>query len=234
MRTAKYAAALSVAVAGLVWAAGALAVNAQSGPYSGTTSQAGSSVSFAVVNNRSVDGFKADMSATCTKGSATQSVDVTLTPTPSMPIRQAQAEFSFDGGFVFHNGPAVIGHGKGRVSGSFTSEGFATGTLRFPWEFFANAGLLGGYHCDTGKVTFQASLATDPPGGSRCVVPKLRGKKLKAAKRAIRQANCRVGRVVKRHSKAKRSRVIKQRPAAGSGRVAGSPVKLVVSRGPAR
>ena len=232
MRTAKYTAVLSVAVAGLIWTVTALAVNAQSGSYSGTTSQAGSNVSFAVANNKTVDDFKADMSAACTKGSATQNVDVSLTPTPSMPIRLG--EFNFVGGFVFHNGPAVIGHGKGRVSGSFTAEGVATGTLRFPWEFFANAGLLGGYHCDTGKVTFQASLASGDPGPARCIVPKLRGKRLKAAKRAVRRAHCRVGRVVKRHSKVKPRRVIRQRPPAGSSRAAGSPVKLVVSRGPAR
>jgi PASTA domain len=233
MRTVKYAVALSVAVIGLGSAAAALAGTAQPGAYSGTTSQPGSNVSFTVANGGgSVEGFKADMSAICTKGSVSQSVDVTLTPTPSMKIRQS--EFGFSGGFVFHNGPEVIGHGKGKVSGSFAPDSSVTGSLRFPWDFFANAGLLGGYHCDTGKVTFHGSRASDASAVSRCVVPTVKGKKLKVAKRAIKRAHCHVGRVVKRHSSARRRRVIAQRPRPGTKRAAGSAVKVVVSRGPAR
>ena len=233
MRIAKCAVVLSVAVVGLVWAAATLAASVQLGPYSGGTSQDGGSVSFTVASGgASVDDFKAEMSATCTKGSASQIVEVTLTPTPSMKIRQGG--FSFSGGFVFRNGDTAIGHGKGNVSGDFSGDRHVTGTFRFPWEFFANAGLLSGYRCDTGKVTFQGALATAAPATEQCVVPKLKGKKLKAAKRAIKRAHCLVGRVVKRHSKAQRRRVIRQRPRAGTERAAGSPVKLVVSRGPAR
>lgn len=232
MRTAQYAVALSVATIGLAWACAALAMGAQGGSYSGRTSQPGSSVSFTVPSGgSSVDDFKAEMSASCTKGAASQSVDVALTPTPSMKVRDG--EFTFGGGFVFRNGQEVIGHGKGRVNGTFSSEHQVTGNFRFPWEFFANAGLLSGYRCDTGKVTFQAFLQSQDPEETRCIVPKLRGKKLKAAKRAIRQAHCRVGRVVKRHSKKKSQRVIRQRPKPRTERAAGSPVKLVVSRGPA-
>ncbi len=233
MRVARCVVVLSVAAVGLVWATPTIAAPAQPGPYSGGTSQDAGSVSFTVPDSGgSVDDFKAEMSATCTKGAASQVIEVTLTPTPSIKIRQGG--FSFSGGFVFRNGDTAIGHGKGNVSGDFTSDRHVTGTFRFPWEFFANAGLLSGYRCDTGKVTFQGSLATGAPAPVQCVVPKLKGKKLKAAKRAIRRAHCQVGRVVKRHSKVKRSRVIRQRPRAGTERAAGSPVKLIVSRGPAR
>lgn len=237
MRTAKYGVVLLVIAAGLIWAAAALAVDALSGPYSGATSQSGSSVSFTVTANTSVDDFEAEMSATCTNGSESHEIDVTLTPTSRISIHQPQSEFNFVGGFVLHNGAAVIGHGKGRVNGSFNSEGNATGTLRFPWEYFGNAGLLSGYHCDTGKVTFQASLSSktkNGPSTAKCIVPKLKRKKLKAAKRAIRRGNCRVGRVVKRHSKIKRGRVIMQRPRPGTRLALGQRVKLIVSSGPGR
>lgn len=233
MRTAKYAVALSIAVIGLAVASSALATGAQTGPYLGKTSQPGSSISFTVPSGgNSVDDFKAEMSATCTKGTASQSIDVALAPTPSMKLREG--EFAFGGGFVFRNGEEVIGHGRGKVSGSFSSDHQVVGTLKFPWDFFANAGLLSGYHCDTGKVTFQGSLQSDDPVAEKCIVPKVRGKKLKAAKRAIRRAHCRVGRVVKRRAKAKPRKVIRQRPRARTERAVGSPVKLIVSRGPAR
>lgn len=232
MRTAKYVVALSVAALALASATAALAISAQAGPYSGRTSQTGSSVSFTVPSGGGfVDDFKAEMSAVCTKGGASQSIDVALAPTPRMKIRDG--EFAFVGGFVFRNGEEVIGHGKGNVSGSFTSNHQVAGTLKFPWDFFANAGLLSGYHCDTGKVTFLGSLQSQAKAAS-CIVPKLRGKKLKAAKRAIRRAHCRVGRIVKRHSKRKRGRVIRQRPRPRTERVNGAPVKLIVSRGPVR
>ncbi|HSR94060.1 MAG TPA: PASTA domain-containing protein [Solirubrobacterales bacterium] len=232
MRIAKCAVVLSVAAIGVVWATIAVAASVQPGAYSGGTSQDGGSVSFTVADEGgSVEDFKAEMSAVCTKGAASQSVEVTLTPTPSIKIRQS--EFSFSGGFVFRNGDAAIGHGKGNVSGNFTSERHVSGTFRFPWEFFANAGLLSGYRCDTGKVTFQGAVGTGAQATAQCIVPKLKRKRLKAAKRAIKQAHCHLSRVVRRHSKAKRQRVIGQRPRAGSQSPAGSAVKLIVSRGPA-
>lgn len=233
MRIAKYAVALSVAVIGLLSVAAALAASVQSGSYTGGTSQSGGSVSFTVSDGGgSVDNFKAEMSATCTKGSASQSIEVSLSPTPSIKIRQGG--FDFSGGFVFRNGDTAIGHGKGSVSGDFTSDHKVTGAFRFPWEFFSNAGLLSGYHCDTGKVSFQGTLVTEAAASGECVVPRLKGKTLKAAKRAIRQANCRVGRVVKRPSaKVKRRHVIGQRPRPRTVREVGAPVKILVSRGPA-
>ncbi len=187
-------------------------------------------MSFTVSNGGgSVDDFEAEMSATCTKGASSQNVEVTLSSTPSIKLRQGG--FDFSGGFVFRNGDTAIGHGKGSVSGDFASEHQVTGTFRFPWEFFSNAGLLSGYHCDTSKVTFQGALVTGASASAECVVPKLKGKKLKAAKRAIRQVGCRVGRVVKRPSaRVKRRRVIAQRPLPGTVHEAGAPVKVLVSR----
>ncbi len=68
-----------------------------------------------------------------------------------------------------------------------------------------------------------------------CVVPKLKGKRLKAAKRAIKTHECRVGRI--RHAfstKVKKGRVISQKPKPHKLLTRGARVKLVVSRGKKR
>ena len=59
------------------------------------------------------------------------------------------------------------------------------------------------------------------------------GKKLAAARRAIRRANCRVGRVRKARSRRPSGRVLKQTPRPGKRLAVGTKVNLVVSRGPA-
>ncbi len=65
-----------------------------------------------------------------------------------------------------------------------------------------------------------------------CTVPRLKGMKLRAARRALRRANCTPGKVRRRHStNVAAGRVIATRPRAGKKIPAGSPVKLIVSRG---
>jgi uncharacterized delta-60 repeat protein len=68
--------------------------------------------------------------------------------------------------------------------------------------------------------------------GDTCKVPKLKGRKLKAAKRLIVRHTCVVGKVKKRFSKrVKKGRVLKQRPAAGTKVASSTPVNLTVSKG---
>jgi PASTA domain len=64
-----------------------------------------------------------------------------------------------------------------------------------------------------------------------CVVPRVRGKQLKAAKRSLRSAHCSVGRIRRARSSQARGRVISQSPRPGARRPSGSRVNLVVSRG---
>jgi hypothetical protein len=65
-----------------------------------------------------------------------------------------------------------------------------------------------------------------------CVVPKVKGKRLRAAKRAIRKAHCSVGKVTTAFSeRVKKGRVISQKPKAGKKLAAGSKVKLKASKG---
>src|SRR5262249_51516062 len=78
-----------------------------------------------------------------------------------------------------------------------------------------------------------ASLAQNqtPPPPSRCVVPKVKGKTLLAAKRAIKRAHCSVGKVTRAYSaRVTKGRVISQKPRPGRKLAAGSKVALRVSK----
>jgi len=81
------------------------------------------------------------------------------------------------------------------------------------------------------SVTAPFSLKPKPKLAT-CLVPKLKGKLLKAARRALKTHNCSLGRV--KHffsSKVKKGRVISQRPKWGKRLKHGSKVNLVVSKG---
>jgi len=92
--------------------------------------------------------------------------------------------------------------------------------FKYPFTFSYNA-----------DVEYQAAPVTPPISGTpaptllsspaptakaRCVVPDLRGKKLSAAKRAVRAAGCGVGLIGRKNGvKAAKGEVIKQRPKPG-------------------
>lgn len=80
------------------------------------------------------------------------------------------------------------------------------------------------------KGTFVVAAGAPPP--ARCRVPRVVGKRLAPARRAIRARHCRVGRVRYLRSRRARGRVISQRPRAGRTLANGARVNLVVSRGP--
>jgi uncharacterized repeat protein (TIGR01451 family) len=69
---------------------------------------------------------------------------------------------------------------------------------------------------------------------TQCVIPKLRNRGLKGAKKALRRANCKPGKVTRRDSKKAKGKVIRSSKHRGGLLPAGSKVKLVVSRGPAQ
>jgi hypothetical protein len=80
-------------------------------------------------------------------------------------------------------------------------------------------------------VTTAAGVATSPGSFSYegCVVPKLRGKGLKAAKKKIRKGDCRPGHVKKRgDATAKTGKVVKQSPKPGRILAPGSKVNVVL------
>jgi uncharacterized delta-60 repeat protein len=81
-------------------------------------------------------------------------------------------------------------------------------------------------------VTMSAARSVSATFNVLCVVPKVKGKTLRAAKRALSRAHCSAGKVTKAFSaKVKKGRVISQRPRPGTNLAAGSKVKLKISKG---
>lgn len=85
-------------------------------------------------------------------------------------------------------------------------------------------------------ATVRVSGLPDPSSQpARCTVPKLKGKKLRAARKAVRKRGCRLGKVRRRPSaKVAKNRVSSQRPKAGKKLKAGAKVSVIVSSGPLR
>lgn len=147
--------------------------------------------------------------------------------------------------------PSGIGTGTGTVTsspsglncGSTCSVAFAEGTTvtltatsdpgsRFLGWF--GDGCSGTGTCTVTMAADQTVTATfdDALRSPACKVPKLRGKKLAAAKAAIKSAHCAVGKITRTYSaKVRQGRVISQKPAPGTRHPAGTRVRLVVSKG---
>jgi PASTA domain len=87
-----------------------------------------------------------------------------------------------------------------------------------------------------GAGSASAASGLTRPASRRqfCVVPRVQGRKMAAARKAIRRAHCRVGRVRKARSLRPSGRVIAQTPRAGKRLPLGAKVNLVVSRGHSR
>jgi phosphatidylinositol-3-phosphatase len=78
-------------------------------------------------------------------------------------------------------------------------------------------------------------VVTKPPAPTpkkHCIVPRLRGKRLRAATRALGRAHCRLGRVTKKRVRRpiRKRRVVAQSPAPGTVRRSGTRVSLVLSK----
>jgi uncharacterized delta-60 repeat protein len=81
-------------------------------------------------------------------------------------------------------------------------------------------------------LTMNANHSVTATFKALCIVPKLKGKTVKAAKKAIKRAHCSLGKVTKAFSaKVKKGRVISQKPKAGKKLAPGSKVRLKVSKG---
>jgi hypothetical protein len=86
------------------------------------------------------------------------------------------------------------------------------------------------------SFTYSAppAASTDPPSAPpaqptpECVVPKLKGKKLKAVRKIVAKADCKLGKVTKKGTAGKRAKVVKQKPKAGTIRAARSKINVVL------
>ncbi len=95
---------------------------------------------------------------------------------------------------------------------------------------FTNTATVTSQAVDANHANDSAKVVSNVP--KPCVVPKLKGLRLKKAKKALRRADCKPGKVAHRHSgKVKKGRVIRGGKHRGATLPAGSKVKLVVSSG---
>ncbi len=79
-----------------------------------------------------------------------------------------------------------------------------------------------GYVTPPSATSPTTTATATPTSAPRCKVPKLEGKKLRAAKKAIRAAGCRVGKVTRKKGvTAKAGKAVKQTPKAGTVHAAG-------------
>jgi hypothetical protein len=111
----------------------------------------------------------------------------------------------------------------------------ATPSVGFRFSGWSGGGCTGtaSCHVSTG-ISEQTVTATFslPPKPKPCVVPKLKGKTLKAARHASKTHHCSVGKVTRANSrKMKRGRVISQKPRAGRRLAHGAKIRLMVSKG---
>jgi PKD repeat protein len=131
-------------------------------------------------------------------------------------------------------------------SGSFTDPAPAdTHTISWAFSDGGTASGLTPTHVFAVKGVYTATLTvTDDDGDSStdtltvtvaapgCVVPRLKGLTLAAAKTRLAANHCRLGRVTRAYSKTvKKSRILAQTPPAGRKLANGAKVNVVLSRG---
>jgi hypothetical protein len=151
---------------------------------------------------------------------ASQSISVTK-HAPSSAVVGSHFTVAAVGG---SSGNAVTFSGGGACSNSgatFTMTS-ATGTCTVRYDQAGN----GNYNAAP-EVT-ETVMALPAP----CVVPKVKGKTLKAAKRALRRHSCSLGRVKHAFSnRVRKGRVISQKPRRGRHLKHGAKVGLIISKG---
>jgi hypothetical protein len=80
-------------------------------------------------------------------------------------------------------------------------------------------------------ILSAAPAPPPPPPAVACVVPRLRGKTLAAARTSLTRARCALGRVLRRRSRVRRGRIVAQGLRPGTRRPRGTRVGVTVSRG---
>jgi hypothetical protein len=130
-------------------------------------------------------------------------------------------------------GASAVGFG-GTAASSFTVDSESQVTAVTPAD--ATAGVvpvsvttIAGKATSTQSFTYVAPMPTPAPVVSDCIVPKLKGKKLKASKQALAKADCKVGTVKKRGgANGKNGRVVKQSRTPGTVLPVGAKVTLTL------
>jgi hypothetical protein len=140
------------------------------------------------------------------------------------------------------NGSGTVGSSPAGINcGATCSHAYATGTGVTLTATPASGSVFSGWSgacsgtgaCNVTMSQARSVTATFTLQGSApvCLVPKLKGKTLAAARGALTSAHCAAGMVTKKFSRVKKGRVISQRPAQGTSLAAGAKVNLVISKG---
>jgi len=87
-----------------------------------------------------------------------------------------------------------------------------------------SADVLGNTTSASATITIAPAATTVPTKSAACVVPKLKGKKLKAAGKALTKADCKLGKV--KGNKSKSAKVAKQSPKPGKVLAPGAKVNV--------
>jgi uncharacterized repeat protein (TIGR01451 family) len=106
--------------------------------------------------------------------------------------------------------PATIaGHASSQVHVTSTTTTGSCGTL-------SNSVSASSTNGGSGNASASVTVTCPPPPPVKCVVPKVVGKKLAAAKKRIKKAHCSVGKIKHKHAaKSKRGKVLAQSPKPG-------------------
>jgi hypothetical protein len=194
------------------------------------------------------DGTSVTLTASPASGSTFSGWSGACTGTGTCTVTMGQPR-SVVANFVLHSATLTVaktGKGSGKVTslpagiscGSTCSHSYSYGSsVKLAAKSARGSAFAGWSGSCTGKATCTVSMtaARSVQASFRlkaCVVPRVKGKSLKVAKRQIKDHGCRVGRV--RHAfsaRVKRGHVMFERPKPHARRKHGAKVYLIVSRG---
>jgi Ca2+-binding RTX toxin-like protein len=158
--------------------------------------------------------------------------ETTITSAPPDPS-SSSASFSFSASETASFVCSFDGGAFAACSSPASYSGLADGSHTFKVQATDAAG-----NTDPTPATLTWTISTTtppppPPPPPACIVPKLLGKTLAAAKGAIAKAHCRLGKVARKpSSKKKKGRVLGQSPKPGAHLANGGKVNIIVGRGP--
>jgi hypothetical protein len=158
----------------------------------------------------------------------TMSADHTATATFETD-KTLTAGKSGDGAGSISSSPAGISCGA-TCSHAFT-HGTSVTLTASPTSTSQFAGWSGDCTGTTCVLTMSADHTATATFLAKCIVPKVKGKKLAAAKSALRKKHCAPGKVTKAFSSKKKGTVISQKPGPGTKLARGGKVNLKVSKG---
>jgi Tol biopolymer transport system component len=139
--------------------------------------------------------------------------------------------------------PSVDGLDLAAATNQLAADDLTVGTVTYEYSETVGQNLVVSQYPSAGSLAHRVqkqgppvdlvvSLGAAPTAATYCVVPRVRGKSLKATKPALRTAHCQVGQIKHAFSRRfKRGRVISAKPGAGRQLPDGAKVALTVSKG---